>query len=161
MSTEGAAPTSASGDSSRADARGRIVVGIDGSPISHQALRWGARLAGDLSLDLEAVAVWSFPPVAYGGYYVDLDWQPEEEAARMLDTAVAAVFPAGRPSWCQLSTREGRAAEQLVEASDNAEMLIVGRRGYGGFTALLLGSVSSACVSHAHCPVLVVPVQSP
>ncbi|WP_159622528.1 universal stress protein [Ruania rhizosphaerae] len=138
----------------------RIVVGVDGSRASHEALRQGARLARELGYDVEAIAVWASTPVTLGGVYLDLQWDPAEDASRALDTAVGAVFPAGRPAWCKLTLREGRPAEELVEAARGAAMLVVGRRGHGsGLAALLLGSVSSACVSHAHCPVLVVPAE--
>ena len=60
------------------------------------------------------------------------------------------------PGWVSTSSLEGNAAQRLIDASEGAEMLVVGSRGHGGVVGLLLGSVSSACAEKAHCPVLVV-----
>lgn len=138
---------------------GRVIVGVDGSDHSKEALREGARLARALDAPLEAIACWQ-DPAAYGasyGYVPDLD--PEAfraESRRMLGTTLEEVFGRHRPA--NLSTRllHGRPAELLVEESRSARLLVVGRRGVGGVLGMIMGSVSSALVSHAHCPVLVV-----
>ena len=74
----------------------------------------------------------------------------------MLADVTEAVFGSERPEWFSAVTAQGTPAKVLIDASKDAEMLIVGSRGHGGFVGLLLGSVSSACVAHAHCPVLIV-----
>jgi nucleotide-binding universal stress UspA family protein len=140
----------------------RIVVGVDGSPSSISALRRGARIAAALELPLEAVTAWYYPEL-FGGYrggYMGEGFIPDSAdliagAQAMLDEAVQAVFGDQPPTGFHGSVLEGRAAQTLIEESKGAEMLIVGSRGHGGFTGLLLGSVSQACVEHATCPVLV------
>jgi nucleotide-binding universal stress UspA family protein len=149
-------------ENSTADAgapdKARIVVGVDGSPSSVGALRRGARIATALGLPLEAVTVWRYPDL-YGGYLsaTFLPGVPDltSGAQAMLDETSHAVFGDDRPSWFHGSVHEGRTAQTLIEQSMGAEMLVVGSRGHGGFTGLLLGSVSAACAEHATCPVLV------
>lgn len=135
-----------------------IVVGVDGSASSIGALRRGARIAEALDLPLEAVTTWHVPDI-YGGFLGESAMPAASDIAggaqAMLDDTVTAVFGLEIPSWFRGSIREGRAARTLIEASEGAEMLIVGSRGHGGFVGLLLGSVSEACAEHASCPVLV------
>ncbi len=138
--------------------KNRIVVGVDGSTSSIGALRQGARIAAALGLPLEAIATWRYPDV-YGGYLGDT-YAPDSEdlihsTQAMLNDTVTAAFGTAVPSWFRGSIREGGAAQVLIEESKDAEMLVVGSRGHGGFVGLLLGSVSDACVGHAVCPVLV------
>ncbi|OZC75284.1 hypothetical protein CH251_11015 [Rhodococcus sp. 06-462-5] len=75
---------------------------------------------------------------------------------RALAEATAAAFGTDLPAGLKQVARQGSAAKALLEASHDAEILVVGSRGHGGFVGLLLGSVSSQCAEHAHCPVLVV-----
>jgi nucleotide-binding universal stress UspA family protein len=133
-----------------------IVVGIDGSESSVDALDYALDLAEALGRPVEAIAVWHMPPFVYGGYYPLMDWTPEDDARRMLDQAAEAVFGDDVPGWYTSHTVQGRVASVLVDASDRAEILAVGSRGHGGFAGLLLGSVSAECAEHARCPVLVV-----
>lgn len=135
-----------------------IVVGIDGSEPSRAALRYAADIAPKLGLPVEAVVVWDYPTLAWGDayYYPESAETLSGNAERLLAAEVERAFPAGAPSWFRTGVRQGGAARELIDASRDAAMLVVGTRGHGGFTGLLLGSVSSSCVSHAHCPVLVV-----
>ncbi|MDQ0028669.1 universal stress protein [Arthrobacter bambusae] len=137
--------------------RARIVVGVDGSEASVEALRQAQRLAVPLGAQLMAVAYWEFPQV-YGGYLAMGIDNFEEGAGQVLKESLDNAFGPELPDNVVSRVVRGHARESLIEASREADMLVLGRRGHGGFGGLLLGSVSSACVAHAHCPVLVVHV---
>lgn len=138
----------------------KVVVGVDGSAASVEALRLAHRLAGPLGAVIEATACWEYPRM-YDSYVSVGIEEFEGRAAQIIDEAVAAAFGSHPPA--DLTTRlvEGSARSVLIEASRDAVLLVVGRRGHGGFGGLLVGSVSSACVAHGHCPVLVVHAPSP
>ncbi|GAB2730765.1 universal stress protein [Arthrobacter bambusae] len=133
----------------------RIVVGVDGSEASIEALRQAQSLALPLGAQVEAVAYWEFPQV-YGGYVAMGIDDFEEAAGQVLKESLEKVFGPELPDNLVSRVVRGHARESLIEASREADMIVLGRRGHGGFGGLLLGSVSSACVAHAHCPVLVV-----
>ena len=140
----------------------RIVVGVDGSKPSDDALRWARFLAESIGGTLQAVFVWpsidewTSPWVAADWVGVPQDLDPGKDAARFLDQALDRVFGDDRPARLQATVAEGSPTKTLLQISEGARMLVVGSRGRGGFTGLLLGSVSAACAEHAHCPVLVV-----
>lgn len=136
----------------------KIIVGVDGSAASMEALREGQRLALALNAPLEAWGCWELP-LGYEGYLamgIDGFAHAAEENVK---EALKEVFGPQVPK--NVSTRlvQGSARAALVEGSKHASLLVVGRRGHGGFGGLLLGSVSSAVVAHAHCPVVVVHTQ--
>lgn len=134
----------------------RIVVGVDGSEGSKHALRWAARQAGFTGATLEVVTGWEYP--AFFGFAPavpdDIDYA--ELAARALTEAIDEVFGSDRPPGLETQVIARHPALALVEASEGADLLVVGSRGYGGFADALLGSVSTYCVHHAHCPVTVI-----
>ena len=137
-------------------APGRVVVGVDGSNASVAALRWAAKVGGALGLEVDAVATWEYP-ANEGGYAGGFGgWNPEEDAAAILARAVDTAFDGAGLTGLSSHVRRGHPAPVLIEASHHAELLVVGSRGHGGFTGLLLGSVSAQCVAHAGCPVVVV-----
>lgn len=131
----------------------RIIVGVDGSPSSIAALRYAARLARVLDAPLEAITTWVYPP--YVDYALLGDWSPQEHARAALDEAVTAAFGGTPPERFTATTLPGSPADALIGASKDAQMLVLGSRGHGGFAGLLLGSVSNACAAHARCPVLI------
>ncbi|WP_426625233.1 universal stress protein [Leifsonia sp. McL0607] len=133
---------------------GRIVVGVDGSAESLSALRRGARMAERLGCSLVGATVWEYPP-SWPGYVMG-GWDPERDAQTIAEDAARDVFGSKPPSWYSTVIRTGSAARQLIAEAEDAEMLIVGSRGLGGFTGLLLGSVSRSVVEHADSPVLVI-----
>lgn len=133
---------------------GRIVVGVDGSAGSQAALRFAITEAALRHASLDAILAWHWPVIAAeAAAPVDLD--PAGWAQSTLDEALRSV-DAGEVD-IEARTVEGQAAAVLLAASAEAELLVVGTRGHGGFTGLLLGSVSQQCVAHAPCPVVVVP----
>lgn len=139
---------------------GRIVVGVDGSKPSQQALRWGARLAATFGAGLDAVTSWAYP-AGYGWGSIPSDWDPAEDMQKVLDQTLQDVFGDHPPAGLRRLVREGGAAQVLLDASQGAIMLIVGSRGHGGFAGLLLGSVSANVAEHATCPVLVIHGDQP
>ena len=135
---------------------GRIVVGVDGSEPSARALRWAAEQAAVTGQTLEAVIAWEYP-VTYGwAPPLPEDFDPESDARRAASVEIAAVLGEEAARTVKVTVVEGHAAQVLLHAAEEADLLVVGSRGHGGFTGLLLGSVSSHCTTHAHCPVLVV-----
>jgi nucleotide-binding universal stress UspA family protein len=135
---------------------GTIVAGVDGSPASLEALAWAARQAALTGGVVLAVTTWQWPttyglpvPVAEG-------FDPAAEASRLLDEAVEETRRAHPGVDLRTSVVQGPAGVALVGASEGAELLVVGSRGHGELAGMLLGSVSERCVTHAHCPVLVV-----
>jgi nucleotide-binding universal stress UspA family protein len=133
---------------------GTIVVGVDGSEQSVAALRWAVDEARLRGWTVRALALWEFPHVFNPVTLVTLPAEPfVEEARHALDRALEAVDTQGVE--VQAEVVEGAAAQHLVEASGDADLLVVGSRGRGGFSGLLLGSVSQHVATNSWCPVLV------
>lgn len=137
----------------------RIVVGVDGSDGSARALRWAVEEARRWDATVEAIHTWS-PP--YAGVGVESGWAIAdpvlaEAATTLLDEAVDAVDTSGLGQPVVRTVRCGHPAATLLEAGEDADLLVVGSRGLGGFGRLLLGSTSTQVVHHAPCPVVVVP----
>jgi len=142
---------------------GKIVVGVDGSDASKDALRWAldeARLRSDFVV---AVHAWQVPvlPVDVGPPPVPaLDMvtllpELERAAQRLVESVVADVVPDDAGVDVQPVAAEGPAATVLIDAARDAELLVVGPRGHGGFLGLLLGSVRMQVAQHAPCPVVI------
>jgi nucleotide-binding universal stress UspA family protein len=143
-----------------ASSRDPIVVGVDGSSQSRQALRWAARMSELLDAPINVVSAWQYPTTY--GYAAPLpDWTPEEDMRRIQDHAIAGVFGDERPPDLASVVEPGGAARVLLSASETALVLIVGSRGHGGFAGLLLGSVSATVAEHASCPVMIVHGDQP
>ncbi|WP_166982526.1 universal stress protein [Paramicrobacterium fandaimingii] len=136
------------GDSSR------IIVGVDGSGSSRSALRRAVTLARSLQSSLVAITVWEVPE--YWSMHEDTGRLALENATRAAAAASEDVFDGDPPEWFSSIVTEGSAARTLIEQSADASMLVVGSRGLGGFSGLLLGSVSAECSRYAECPVLIV-----
>jgi nucleotide-binding universal stress UspA family protein len=135
----------------------QIVVGVDGSEESKNALRWAARQSALTGAPLLAVTTWFMPTYAYGAAVpVPADFDFETDSRSSLADTILEVL--GEHPDVEVSTAvlEGHPAPVLIKASSDASLLVVGSRGHGAFTGMLLGSVSEHCVSHATCPVVVV-----
>jgi nucleotide-binding universal stress UspA family protein len=133
----------------------RIVVGVDGSRPSVEALRWAAYQASALGAHVQAVTAWEYP-ASFGWAAVPTDWDPAKDMEKVMQQAVREAFGSEPPSGIELQVREGGAARVLIEACRGATMLVVGSRGHGGFAGMLLGSVSANVAEHASCPVLII-----
>jgi len=133
----------------------RIVVGVDGSPASVDALRWAAEQTELTGGTLEAITSWEYP-TQYGSqlmYAENVNWA--DLAQTTLATAITDAGSSTLTS-CTQTVTQGQPAHVLVDASAGAELLVVGSRGHGGFAGLLLGSVSEYVIAHAACPVVVI-----
>ncbi len=138
-----------------------IVVGVDGSAGSEDALRFAAEEAKQRHARLRVVHAWHVPVAANGaGFAMAYPIAPEEleeGAKKTLEKSVRALAEALDGIDVEQVVEQGQASEVLVKQTDGAELLVVGTRGHGGFVGLLLGSVSQQCAHHAHCPVAIVP----
>ena len=156
---------------------GRIVVGVDGSQGSLNALRWAFGEARARKIPVHAVFAWQYHPpwVDPGlGSMFPLSYQPEvgvpedafAQAAASVKTLLdAAVSKAGEsdpdsatdPVRITQEAVQGHAAQVLLDSVSGGDMLVVGSHGHGGFVGAVLGSVSQHVVSHSRCPVVVIP----
>lgn len=139
-----------------------IVVGVDGSPNSVHALDWAMKEAVARHMPLTVLAVhqvmrghWSETPVPVHGDIAELEKTRKE--AEALAHRVADRLGDARPVSITVHAVNGLPASELVDASKDADLVVVGSRGSGGFARLLIGSVSNQVVHHAFCPVVVVP----
>ncbi|AVZ39446.1 MULTISPECIES: universal stress protein [unclassified Dietzia] len=137
-----------------------VVVGVDGGPDSLKALAWAADYASTVGAPVIALAAVETPAVV--GPYAMAGWVDpevlEDRARTMLADSVRDTL--GDEAQVEQTVIRGHPAEAIVTASQDARLVVVGSRGWGGFRGLLMGSVSQHVVSHAHSPVVVLPRQS-
>jgi len=138
-----------------------IIVGVDGSGHSQRALEWAMTEAAIRHVPLTVLTVNEAVRGHYGGTAVYPDDPDRTEQARQAaqaetDTALAGL--AGpRPESVAVNAVHGFPVEELIKASRDADLIVLGSRGAGGFTRLMMGSVAGQVAQHAHCPVLIVP----
>jgi nucleotide-binding universal stress UspA family protein len=133
-----------------------VVVGVDGSPHSLEALEWAAKYVELAGGTMHAVIAWHYP-ADYGFAAIpDIEIDLEQSAREALQTALEGVRRDHSKVAVAENVLQGPAAQVLVDVSADADLLVIGFRGHGGFADLLLGSVSSHAVHHAKCPVVVV-----
>jgi nucleotide-binding universal stress UspA family protein len=138
-----------------------IVVGVDGSKSSRAALQWAYDEATHHDASLTVISTWHPPAMPmtppYGSIppegYVS---QPKHDALDLLQKLVADLEERNPPVDVRTAIEEGNPAEVLIERSKEADLMVLGSRGHGGFAGMLLGSVSQHLVAHANCPVVVV-----
>jgi nucleotide-binding universal stress UspA family protein len=137
-----------------------IVVGVDGSEHSKAALRWAVNEAGLRGAGVRAVHAWQVYPALHPGTTItarDFD-DVRAQAGSFVEDFVSEVVPDRDGVEIEAVAVQGESvAPALIDAAADAELLVVGSRGLGGFRGLLLGSVSQQCVHHATCPVVVLP----
>ncbi len=135
----------------------RIVIGVDGSESSTDALRWAAHQAELTGDSLEAVITWEITPNSYGvALPLPSDYDPAAIAKQTLDETVRKVLGESAAHHVRGRVVEGAPARSLLEIAKGADLLVLGSRGHGPFVGMLLGSVSEYCAAHATCPVVVV-----
>ena len=131
----------------------RIVVGLDGSTDSKQALRWAMQQAEATGAEVHAVCAWEVPvtilllPTATEQDYAD-------RAVAVLEETLAEVVGDDPPVVVRAEAVEGRPARVLTTQAEGADLLVVGSHGRGELPGMHLGSVASYCVHHAPCPVV-------
>lgn len=139
-----------------------IVVGIDGSEHSRRALKWAVREAALRHAPLtvltvhQAIAGYWGGPVPFPGD-PELEKQALKAAREDTESVLENTDAASRPASVTVKVTTGMPAEELLHAAEDADMLVVGSRGIGGFKRLLMGSVSTQVTHHASCPVVVIP----
>lgn len=138
----------------------RFVVGVDGSEEALHALRWAVGLARRVSAGVEVVTAYHYTPVGIGSPWLPAvpvagEHDMRASAEEVLDNAVERADAADVV--VERTVAEGGAALRLGDRAKDAHLLVVGSRGHGGFTGLMLGSVSRRCLSHPSRPVVVVP----
>lgn len=138
-----------------------ITVGIDGSEHAVKALEWAVKEAAIqhspvtvLTVHLVPRSGWTGNPIVLPADAVDL--QHAQQAAEEMTAKVTSQLGDARPASVTVRAVNGFPAQELIEASRDADLVVVGSRGIGGFARLMMGSVSSQVVHHAHCPVVVV-----
>jgi len=139
-----------------------IIVGVDGSYGAHRALDWAMKHAAAQHAHLTVVTVHEVPVSGWTGNPIILgvdapELEKTRQAAEDMVSKAAVQLGESRPASVTIHAVNGFPAEELIQASRDADLLVVGSRGAGGFTRLMMGSVSNQVVHHAHCPVVVVP----
>ncbi len=140
----------------------QILVGVDGSSESRKALEWAGDEAVQHGSELVALTAYLAPPpppssgtVAFQGA-INSSEVANERAKQLLMETIRDVLGENPPVRVQPRVKQGNAAKLLTDLSEDADLLVVGSRGHGGFADLLLGSVSQNVVAHAKCTVVVV-----
>jgi nucleotide-binding universal stress UspA family protein len=137
----------------------RVIVGVDGSPESVEALGWAAHYAAATGASITAVHAWHYPaagPVPAGRPPQAITDEVRAMMQESLDLALTQVFGTTKPEKVGTKVAYGHPAMVLVDESAGADLLVVGSRGHGAFHGMLLGSVSIHCVTTATCTVVVV-----
>ena len=144
---------------------GRILVGTDGSKNACAAVVWAAREAALRNVELHVIHAWTPGLAAYPSpWYTPSDVGVEASleasetiAKRICESAHEQARTAAPGVNVRFEAIEGGSTQVLLDQSKDADLLVVGARGHGGFIGLVLGSVSDQCARHSHIPVVVVP----
>ena len=137
-----------------------ITVGVDGSVHAQRALEWAAKEAGMRHVPLTVLAVhqvasnqWTGNPITYPEDAPEVE-KVRQAAEELTQKVIGHIQPG--PTSVTVRAVNDVASRALIEASADCDLIVVGSRGVGGFSRLMLGSVSSQLASHGHCPVVVI-----
>jgi nucleotide-binding universal stress UspA family protein len=141
-----------------------IIVGVDGSGHSQRALEWAMKEAAIRHAPLTVLTVHEAVAGYFGGVSVYTDDPERTEAVRQAvqteaDKALAGL-EGSHPASVTVTAVHGFPVEEIIKAGGDADMIVLGSRGAGGFTRLMLGSTAGQVTQHAPCPVLIVPAQN-
>jgi nucleotide-binding universal stress UspA family protein len=137
-----------------------IVVGVDGSAHSRRALERAASEAAVHHAPLTVLTVHQAVRDVYGAashYPEDAALTDKARQAAQAETDQVLAALGAQPESVTVTAVHGLPAEELIKASEGADLLVIGRRGTGGFARLMVGSVTSQVTYHAHSAVLIVP----
>jgi nucleotide-binding universal stress UspA family protein len=141
-----------------------IIVGVDGSGHSQRALEWAMKEAAIRRVPLTVLTVHEAIRGYYGGVSVYADDPARTEEARVAAQAETDKVLAGleepRPESVTVKAVHGFTAEELINAGKDADMLVLGSRGAGGFSRLIMGSVAGQVAQHAYGPVVIIPPEN-
>ncbi|BCW71048.1 universal stress protein [Arthrobacter sp. NicSoilB8] len=139
-----------------------IVVGFDGSKQSHGALEWAIEESRYRDAELRVVTVWNKAPMSWYPALLETaageivaEESPEQQAEALSAAAAAAAAAAG-VNVVTRTVHHDSAASAILGAAREADLVVIGSRGHGGFAGMHIGSVSTHVVGHSPCPVLVV-----
>jgi len=137
----------------------KIVVGVDGSKESQRALVWACELARP-GIQVIALSAWSVPPAPdsppFGGFPWGVTGGLGDGTRTMLNDVVSEVQADFPEVVIAQEVVAGNAAHELIKLSESADLVVVGAKGHGGFTGMLIGSVSQHVLAHSTCTVVVV-----
>jgi nucleotide-binding universal stress UspA family protein len=138
-----------------------IIVGIDGSGHSQRALEWAMKEAAVRHAPLVVLTVHEAVAGYFGGVSMYPDDPARTEQARVAAQAesdkVLASLDGPHPESVTVKAMHGFPVEELISAGKDADMIVLGSRGAGGFTRLMMGSTAGQVTQHAHCPVVIIP----
>ncbi len=142
---------------------GRMIVAIDGSSSCINALKWAKNNADDMGLSIHVINAWQYvyptgdilvAGAALATLYPSFD--AEENARLLIKKVIEKCFGHEPPQNLTSEAINGLASHILIEASRDAQLLVMGSRGHGSFVDFILGSVSGVCAARAHCPVVII-----
>ena len=140
-----------------------IIVGVDGSSHSRRALEWALKEAAIRRSPVTVLTVHQLVRGYFGhGVAYANDAELTEQAGKKAQeetNKVLGELGGSRPESVTVQALSGIPAEELLDAARDADMIVLGSRGAGGFAQLLMGSISAQVAHHAHCPVVIIPAE--
>lgn len=132
-----------------------VIVGVDGSAESGRALRWAADYVTQLGGVVHAITVWH-QPVQFGYRLATSDAELEQRAKRSLEEIVKPVHEEYPKLDLKSRLLRGHVVDEMVGLSNQADLMVLGNKGHGAFTGMMVGSVALKLVHHSRCPVTVI-----